>query len=428
MMKFNFDENDLKYEHAIKQDSLDLSFFESEEEVDSLLLRSNLAFAESVLRKCPPLEENRIPVSEQAHELLSVLQGIGIESNLFVSEKSISVPFSRQHRYIMELGDLTYKGKEVTSLSFPSVGFELVTRKYMRNFGIYIPKYGVISSNKISHIIYGFSEYPLGDEAIVFTITTGPVSYRYWWGPDGIVFLSEGPPVTAYYVQEFEGELVQISGNKIQGIVCKFLQWFHMRKLHETKDYIVNIGGVNYLLMGIRKIVVNIEDSLARVGNSFRSVDLFDGRYFYDLDNKVVMTSTTRNPESFGTYEHIMKNAMVVREFLLFTKMLDIVVTANMVLPNIQIIPCGSSTVDLDRNNNVVFFDRSSTKLGTSRNYNVFQRVNRLRFLLLDDTLNMNVSFVGNNRVCYYRKTYYARITSDHPFASYIGKKKKLFF
>jgi len=427
MIKFEFEESDLKFDHAMKQDVLDISYFEQEEEIDPILLRSNIAFAEAVFGN-RSVKKNKALISDHASELMSVFQSIGVESDLFYSEKSVSAPFCRQHRYIMELGDLTYNGAEVTSVNFPSVGFEIVTRKYMRNFGIYTPQFGVISSNRISHVIYGFCEYPLGDEVIVFTITAAGRSYRYWWGPDGIVFLGEGSPITAYYILPPDNDLIQVGGLIVDGIRCKRNQWFHMCKLDETKDYIVNIDGVNYLLMGIRKLVVNVEENLARVGNNFRSLDLFDGTYFYDLDSKVAIISTTRSPESFGTYEHIMKNGMVVREFLLFTKMLNITVKASVVLHNVEIIPNGSSTVDFDKEGSVVLFDRASAKLGTSRNYNVFQRINRLRHLILDDTVSMNVSFVGNNRVSYNRKKYYVRIPFNHLYAAYIGKKKSCLF
>jgi len=420
MIELNFEESDYSYLHAIQSDPLDVTYFLRDEEIQLESSVSTLSLVESVFGNSLMYDEKK-PISEYSQELLSSFQSIGIESTLFYSDESNSVPFCRQHRYMMELGDLVFHGAEVKSVFFPSVGFEIVTRKYMRNFGIYTPDFGIISSNRISHIIYGIAEYPLGNEAIVFSVTTCRGTRRYWWGPDGIKYLYDGPPVCAYYIQQQDGQYVQVSGSFVEDIKCLEIKWYHMCLLLPDRDYIVNIDGVNHLLMGIRKMIISVEDNLTRAGNVFKSVDAQDGRYFYDLDNKVIMCPTTRSPETYATYEHIMRDAMVVREFLMFTKLLNKEIVASKYLLNVKIVPAGSTVVEHDNKGVVVFFDRLSSKSGTSRNYNVFQRIRRLGFAMLDDVFSMNVSFIGNNRNFHNVKKYYCRVTLGHVLYPYIG-------
>jgi len=368
-------------------------------------------------------DQPRILVDEKYNELLGAFESVGIESIMYRGRQRKNSPFKRQHRYLDELGPLQYRGYEVVDLHFPTVGFEIVTRKYLRNFGIYTREHGVISCNKVSHIIYGFAEFPTGDEIVVFNIRTSEGLFSFVWDVDGLRRLGHEDQV-AYFIKKPDNKILQVSGEYIPSIDSTRVQWFHYLELNDTLDYVVNIDGVNYLLFGSRKIIAGSDREEIFIGKQCDKLKCGMKSYFYDLDSKILLHSTTRAVESQGTLDHIMRDAIVVKEMKKNTKFLKGISQVNHpILYNVFIIPAGGSLVESDCDGRTVVFDRLSHH-GTSRNYYVANRIKDRRMIFLDDTRGLSASFVGNNRIYYSRKRYFYPLSEGEKdeFKKYQGK------
>jgi len=168
MQKIEYVEDNNVNSASIIDDEVSVDEFLLCETISELTVRNKMMIIDSGYSSIIDVSNNVIPVTDKCEDLLSCFQSVGILSAIFGTKKIDSMPFCRQNRYVDQLGPLLYDGEPVIDMSWPSVGFEIVTKKYVRNFGIYHPDYGIISSNKVSHVIYGMAEYPDGDEMIVF--------------------------------------------------------------------------------------------------------------------------------------------------------------------------------------------------------------------------------------------------------------------
>jgi len=243
------------------------------------------------------------------------------------------------------------------------------------------------------------------------------------WGPRGIHVLQNNQFVHSYYIVDRTGIIHHISGYRHKHTVSRPIEWFHNTILHEGKDYIINIDGVNYLLLGTRKMVARSDGTNVYYGKNLGKSDspIF-GSVMYDLDKHMVLYSTKRAVESQTTYDHIMKDSYLVSEFNNFTKVLDRVVPAQRLRLSIKIVPPNSPIVENETKGVALVFDRGHSKSGTSRNARIMERNRLLNELFLDDVSGLEEAYVGNNRFYKRKKTYRFEAGENHPLYKYVGK------
>jgi hypothetical protein len=331
----------------------------------------------------------------------------GIFSTLFSPVSDVEdVSFHRQHWNISLLGPLQYKGDIIQQVHFPTVGHECVTRKYLGTLGSYDPYNGIISANKVSHILYGISEFPVGDECVHFTLESHTMFYSFLWGVNGIHFVDNKKRV-AYYVIKGKDRTL-INGVPGSGVVCNELEWFHYCPLQDDKDYLLNIDGVVLHLMGIRRIVL----SATKQSNSG---DLMRYRTFFDIDSCTPLNSTTQAVTT-GHYKlHIEKDSVSVATFKKYTKMLrGSCECRNQFLYNMTEVAITDNLVDV---RGVPFLARGKSKFKTSRNWFVFENMRRTKIMPINDmNFVKNIYFVGNNFCGKVRNNYFSPQNTDDKF------------
>jgi len=205
--------------------------------------------------------------------------------------------------------------------------------------------------------------------------------------------------------------------------LMKRLEWYHSMKFVDSKDYILNIDGVNHLLLGTRKMVGRNDGSHVYFSkNCEKSTSSVLGSVMYDMDNHKVLYKTERALESYTTYEHIWKDALVVREFLKYTRMHPHVVKVKGTIFNIKIIAANAPIVENEEIERTLVFDRGHSKSGTSRNYYVMEQIRKTNTIDLNDVQRMPVAFIGNNRVYRPMRRHRVCVGSSHFLHKYEGQ------
>jgi len=234
---------------------------------------------------------------------------------------------------------------------------------------------------------------------LFFSIKTSKGSTSFEWGPKGIRKLQDNHFVHSYYIVDKGGAIHYISGYRHKYTTSRSIEWFHNTNLQEFKDYIINIDGVNYLLLGTRKMVAKSDGSFVYFGKNIEKSQVpIVGNVMYDIDKHKILYSTQRAIESQTTYDHIMKDSYLVSEFVKYTKVIDRVVPVKNTRIPIRIVPANSPIVENEVKGIALAFDRGHSKSGTSRNARIMERNRLLNELLLDDVSGLKEAYVGNNR------------------------------
>jgi len=342
-------------------------------------------------------------IAERADQLLASFESVGIVSQVFKARSVGNYPYSRQNKFLEEVATLSFKGNTVVKVHFPTVGYEVVSRKYVGTLGVYDPRYGVVSCNKVSHVVNGMAEFPKGEEFITFTLQTCTNLYNFQWDDEGISYLGEGELIYGYYIRSVL-QHVLLMGIPSAYVQSTELQWYHFLMMDETKDYIINIDGISMLLMGVKKMVKEmylthppryvLDKSMA---HGYRRKE--GTRYFVDIDTQEVLRRTDRPVETQHTAIHLVNDAVTVLEFKKKVRMLDTRIVndkkyvVNLLDPNADIL------ASQDLLNRVPFFRR--LRKGTSRNSYVQQAVMDSGWAYVEDTMSVGTQaiFMGNNRI-----------------------------
>jgi len=378
-----------------------------------------IAFVENA-----PKEE----IVERADHLLASFESVGIYSQVFKARAVGNYPFSRQHKFLEEVATLTFQNKSVVEICFPTVGYEVVSKKYVGTLGIYDPHYGVISCNKVSHVINGFAEHPGGEEFITFSLRTSSKTFNFLWDDKGISYLGEGEKIYGYYIRTMV-QNVLMSGVSSSYVPSSDLQWYHFIRMSEDREYLVNIDGISMLLMGVKRMVkemyLNQPPQYVLKKSEVYGYRRKEGtRYLVTVDNQEIFRRTDRPVETQHTALHLINDAITVGEFKVKVRMLDQKIVLEkkyrvlVIDPNADILSVPNAL------NDVPFFRR--VRRGTSRNSYVQNAVMTNEIAFFDDVsvVGNRAIFIGNNRVYYQKRNNYL---SGSEFDSSMYRKRVFF-
>lgn len=394
-------------EYTLREETLEIDLGDENELMSTSVFMRRLGRG-SEMDVVEVKDRPKIKVEEKYESLLSTFQSVGITSELFYTDKMNNNPFGRQQKYLEDVGPLEYCGKEVEKIYFPMVGYEQMTKKYLGCLGVYHPQWGVVSCNKISHVVYGMAEMPEGYEMVVFSIRlVGGEYVTFQWDRKGLRQIGK-ENVIGYYI-ETSTSTVLINGTGISKIYAEKLVWYAHKDMDDRKDYIVNVDGICYILPFHRQVVAhrawtNIFIGKECIGQSF---EVGHGTVVYDIDEKRVVCGTNRPQETVATYKHVMCDVITVRQFKSRTKILNEVEFGENMLTVGCMIPPNAEVADFN-NNGLLVFDRSRSRQGTSKNYLVFCMIRERMFLkLMDGNWGTCNVYIGNNRVFKQKKRYY---------------------
>jgi len=394
-------------EYTLRDDTMEIDLGDENEVMSTSVFMKRLGRG-SEIDIVEVKDRPKVKVEDKYEPLLSTFQSVGITSELLYTDKMNNNPFGRQHKYLENVGPLFYSGKEIDKINFPMVGYEQMTKKYLGCLGLYHPQWGVISCNKVSHIVYGMAEMPEGYEMIVFNIRLvdgGFVSFQ--WDRRGLRQIGK-ENVTGYYI-ETSTNVVLINGTGVSKIYADKLVWYAHKDMDDRKDYIINVDGVCYVLPFHRQVVAhrvwtNIFIGKECIGQSF---EVGNGTVVYDIDEKRVVCGTNRPQETIATYKHVMYDVITVQQFKSRTKILNEIEYGENVLVVECMIPPNAEITDFN-NNGLLVFDRSRSRCGTSKNYLVFCKIRETMSLkLMDGNWSSDNAYIGNNMVYKKKKKYY---------------------